>query len=342
MTYRPRIETDALILARNDVLIDVSRSGPETAAQTVQTYLEHAIGLLPGSEPLLTPDEVCWLYRQGHFCDYQAAATALIIYFTELLPPAPYPTFSSKYYMPAIIAYLQLAGSRLPMGIDDLRRQKDMRQLTGQINQAGGGLDAADQILPRRNRHLLVADGDITRTNLVGRIFEEIYLGTALFEQVYQQPPVITHNRGIIQQESLLMDPALLAKLAERLPLAVVGPGSAGELAHTLRRHQLEPYFQAAIAQDDVQAARAQPIPAPWSLLEAARRLRPTPAHTACLMSTRPGLMAVRAAARTSPFTAIGCLAGAPDKPALQQAFEQAKAEIIIGHPNHIKELILD
>ncbi|MEW5959795.1 MAG: HAD hydrolase-like protein [Chloroflexota bacterium] len=339
---KSRLNLDALIFAIGDVLVDVSRSYREVVRQTVQLYLEQAVGLPPSKEPLLTLEEVTTLQKIGNFTNFCDLATALITYFVELLPPVPSPTFPSRYHVPAIMAYLQLAGGRLQIGIDRLREQKDIARLARETAAAGGGPQAADDILPRLNRHLLVEGGEITRANLVGRIFQELYLGAELFEHTYRQPPVVVQVSGYIQHESLLIDPRLLAQLCEHLPLGVVANASRVEVENSLRANQIGQYFQTVITLDEVGAAGAEPIPAPWALLEAARRLQPTPAHSAYVGATPADIQAAWAANNTVPFAAIGCLTGAIDQDALRQEFERAKAGIILGHPDHLKELIFD
>lgn len=39
--------------------------------------------------------------------------------------------------------------------------------------------------------------------------------------------------------------------------------------------------------------------------------------------------------------TAIGCLAGAHEKDDLRQEFESLKPDIVLGHPNNLRQLIL-
>jgi phosphoglycolate phosphatase-like HAD superfamily hydrolase len=342
MNHKPKLNIDALIFAVPDVLIDVSKSYREVVAKTVQLYLEHAVGLPAAQDPLLTPAEVTLVQKVGNFSNYLDLATAFIIYFIEMLPPVPTPTFPSRYHVPAIIAYLQLAGGRLQISIDSLRQQKDIEQLARDIAEAGGGIDGADKALPKVNRHLLVEGGDITRANLVGRIFQELYLGAALFEQVYGQPPVVIQTAGYIEQEALLINPNVLAQLSENLPLGVVADCSRVEVEHSLKARDIEQYFQAVISLDKVEEARAQPLPDPWSLLEAARHLRPTPARTAYVGANLADIQAAKAAKETVPFTAIGCLTGAHDKEALRKEFENQKADVILGHPDNLKELIFD
>lgn len=341
MSYKPKLKIDALIFSINDVLVDVSLSYREVVRQSVQLYLERTIGLPPSQEPLLTPDEVTLVQKVGHFTSYVDLATAFIIYFIELLPPVPIPTFPSKFHVPALIAYLQLAGGRLHIGIDKLREQKDIPQLAQDIAAAGGGLDGADAALQKENRHLLVDVGDITKANLVGRIFQELYLGADLFERIYEQPAVLIQSTGYIEHESLLIDPEVLVEISNKLPLGAVTDRPRVEVENLLQAKNIAQYFQSVISWDDVQEAQAEPVPDPWPLLEAARRLQPTPARSAYVGANPGDIQAAKAANQTVPFTAIGCLVGAHDKESLRHEFEEAKADIILGHPNNLKELIL-
>jgi phosphoglycolate phosphatase-like HAD superfamily hydrolase len=343
MSYNTsKLNVDGLIFSVNDVLVDVSRSYRQVVSRTVQLYLERCIGLAASNEPLLTTDEVALLKQVGSFTNYLDLAVAFITYFIELLPAVPSPTFPSKYHVPAIIAYLQLAGGRLQIGIDHLRREKDIGQLAREVAEAGGGPDAADLVLPRMNRHLLVEGGDITRTNLIGRIFQELYLGAKLFEQIYEQPAVIVQVNAYLEQGPLLIDPEVLAELSGRIPLGIVANVWRVEVENTLKTHKVEQHFQSVISLDEIHKAKAQPPPSPWALLEAARLLNPTPAHCAYVGISLADIEAAQAANGTVPFAAIGCLFGANDKEILRQDFERLKANVILGHPNHLRELILD
>ncbi len=341
MSYKPRLDIDALIFSIHDVLVDVSLSYREVVRKTVQLYLEQTIGIPPSQKSLLTSEEVTLLQKVGNFTDYLDLATGFIIYFIELLPPVPIPTFPSKFHVPAIIAYLQLAGGRLNIGIDQLREGKNIAHLARIVAAAGGGIDGVDVAVAKENRHLLVDIGDVTKTNLVGRIFQELYLGADLFERVYQQPALIVQSTGYIEHESLLIDPDVLAQIGNKIPLGVVANSPRIQAETSLRARQIGQYFQTVVSTDDVRQARAKPIPAPWSLLETARRLDPTPTRSAYVGANLGDVQAAKAANRTVPFTAIGCLAGAHNKEILRQKFEKVKADVILGHPNNLKELIL-
>jgi phosphoglycolate phosphatase-like HAD superfamily hydrolase len=221
-----------------------------------------------------------------------------------------------------------------------LREQKDIAKMVQSIAAAGGGIDGADAALPKMNRHLLVASGALTKTNLINRIFQELYLGANLFEQIYQQPAVMVQGTGYLEHGTLLIKPEVLAHVSSKLSLGVVSNRPRFEVEHILKATQIEAYFSAVVTLDEMDEAKAGPLPDPWALLEAARRLQPTPARSAYIGANPADIVAARTANETVPFTAIACLAGAPDKEALRAEFETVKANVILGHPNNLKELI--
>jgi phosphoglycolate phosphatase-like HAD superfamily hydrolase len=211
-----------------------------------------------------------------------------------------------------------------------------------QVAAAGGGIEATYKALPSENHHLVVDVGEITRTHLVGRIFQEIYLGADLFEQIYQQPPVTVRSTGFIDKEASLIDLDILMALSQKIPLGLISNRPAIEVNYILQAQNIATYFQAIVTLDDVRKAREELIPAPWSLMEATRRIYPTPVHSAFVGTTLGDMEAVKAANKLAPFTAIACLAGAYEKETMRREFEKHKANIILGHPNNLKDLILD
>lgn len=345
MSDQLKLNIDALIFAVDNVLVDITLSQSEVVRGTVQLYLEQALGLPAATEPLLTPAEVTLLQTAGDFTNYQDLAATFILYFIELLPPVPTPTFPIRIHVPAMLAYLQMAGGFVPhawLTVDRLREQKDVSWLAETVAAAGGGFASAKIALPKVNRHLLLASGPVTKTNLVGRIFQELYLGTDLFSRIYAEPALIVQSQGYLEQESLLIDLDLLLQISHEVQLGLISNRSRLELAHLLKAKEIEGCFQSSICLDDVQEAEADYLPHPWPLLEAARRLQPLPARSAYIGATPSDIQAAKAANQTVPFTAIGCLTGAPDKEKLRRTFETLGANIILGHPNHLKELILD
>lgn len=338
-TLRPTI--DALVLAANDVVFDVRASYHEAVREAVQAYLEHAVGLLPSSQSLLTPAEVLLLQKKGRFTNYWDLTAAFVLYFVTLLPPVPAPTFPARFRLPGLVAYLQLAGGNLRVNIDDLRAKRDIAGLADLVSAAGGGLDGAYEALPEHNRHMLVDFGEINTTNVAVRIFQEIYLGSTRFEAAYGQPPIVVQHQGYLGHESLRIEPDLLAELAARLPLALVSDRPRFEVEDQLARHGLVDRFQAVITLDEVKAGAGKPTPDGWPLLAAARQLGTSIQQNAYVGANVGDIEAAKVANQQTPFLAIGCLEETPNKEAQRASLEAYKATMILDHPNDLKELIL-
>ena len=339
--HRPRLNVEALIFSCYDTLIDAGLSYREVVRKTVQIYLEQALGLTPSKETLLTSEEVLLLQKRGNFPNYWALTDAFVIYFIEMLPPVPAPTFPSKFHVPAIMAYLQFAGGNVRVSIDWLREQKNIGQFATDVAATGGGLEGAHQVSPKKNRHMLVSSGSVTKTNIIGRIFQELYLGADLFEQLYNEPAIIVQSTGYAEHELQLMDDKILEQISQKVALGVVSDRPRAEVERSLRRGNMASYFQVIISLEDIRQAKSHPIPDPWSLLQAVGQLTPAPAHSAYVGSTLGDVQAAKAANKSAPFLSVACLAGAHNKHELRVAFEQEKATAILGHPNHLKELIL-
>ena len=341
MSYSPRLNVDALILPLSDVVIDTSLTYREVVRQTVQLYFERAVGLASSTESLLTSAEVTLLQKQANFTSYWDLTAALVMYFIGLLPPMPSPTFPLSTHVPALLAYLQIAGERLNTSIEVIREQKNIAQLAQDVAEAGGGLRAAVKILPRTNRHLLVMRGNLTEANLVARIFQELYLGADLFEETYDQQAIMIQSTGYIEYEKLLIDREVLTQLSQTVALATISNRPQPEVERSLAMQEIEPLFQSVISLDQVNRVKASPIPHPWSLLETVRRLNPTPWHCAYVGVNIGDIQAARKANESTKILAIGCLEGAHDQVEMERIFKENQADLILGHPNDLKELIL-
>ncbi len=338
------LPVDALIFDMDGVLVDVSDSYRQAIIQTTDLFFTTGLGLSTTTDapPLLEAADIDALKMAGGLNNDWDLTTVFIIYFLEMLPSLAAPTYPLRRHVPAMLACLQIAGGgKISLSLDNLRRKKNIPELARRLAAHGGGLPAVDHVLTHRNRHLLMAGDDLLNGNLIQRIFQELYLGNALFEKIYGEKPVVAQTEGFINHETALITPAVLAELQAVIPLGIATGRPKIEAEYTLDRLGLSDYFQSVVALDDVLAAEAQGKPDPWSLLEAARRLHPVPARSAYIGDTPDDIRAAKAAGNIVPFLAIGSLAAASDQAALRRQFEARQADIILTHPNRLKELII-
>ncbi len=334
---------DAIIFDIDGVLVDVSQSYRVAIIQTVDIFFAQGLGLRYEEDPisLLDAADIDSLKLAGGFNNDWDLTTAFIIYFADMLPPLSMPTFPLKRHVPAMLAYLQIAsGGKLKITMDTLRRKKNISQLAQQIAEQGGGLPGLKQALPSRNRHLIFNHGDLLKENLIQRIFQEIYLGQKLFAETYDEDAVVVQTDGVINNETLLINPAVLKNLAKTVSLGIATGRPRAEAEYTLKRLGIAHYFQSMVTHDEVVLMEAEGKPAPWQLLEAARYLDPVPARSAYVGDTPDDIRAAKAANRTVPFLAIGTLAAAQNKAALRYQFQSLHANLILNHPDELQDVI--
>ncbi len=104
-------------------------------------------------------------------------------------------------------------------------------------------------------------------------IFQSYYLGEKLFLELYQRPAPIIFKNGLIKNETLLLDLAILKKLSRKYKIGVATGRPKFEALFALRNLKLSPELikeRYAVGKED--AKREKPFPEP--LLEAAKLLK--------------------------------------------------------------------
>ena len=93
--------------------------------------------------------------------------------------------------------------------------------------------------------------GDVGSGNIIKQIFQEIYLGKALFESTYQVQSKVFHRKGLIEQETLLIDKSTLENLSSRNILAIATGRPRIEADYPLGLFNLKKYFTSILTLDD-------------------------------------------------------------------------------------------
>jgi phosphoglycolate phosphatase-like HAD superfamily hydrolase len=318
--------------------VDVSSSYREAAHLAASRYLA-LLGLTP---PVLAGDAYDAFKRMGGFNDDWDLTTGIIEALLSGLPAAPALPRTRRNDLDTLLSALRNAAFQLH---ETSLPSPDWEHWIAAVQFAGGGLDGLRRVTGGRNAHLLSRGGDPAVTDLVQRVFSEIYLGDALFAECYGFPACFTHGPGLIKTESLLIGRETLDALAAAAPLGIATGRTRFELAQAFRAHGLAPYFGAvATYTDALEAQGAGPSllkPHPYLLRRAADALDPPrpgrpPAPAVYVGDSPDDIVAARRADGARRWTAVGV---SPEGSALRARQLALGADHVIAHPDELMQL---
>jgi len=352
------IQLDVLVFDIDGVLIDVSESYRNATRQTVQRYLETCLGLPACSEELVSHEDVAAFKLVGGFNNDWDLTTGILKYFLAQVNSLPVAHLSSSATSAEVLSFLQQAGSHIDTTVEAMRQHKDILAFTRTLKTAGTGLDVVWKVVGEQNDHLLFAQGNLRHTNLVQRIFQELYLGETYFRREYGEAPLIYNGPGLIQRERLIINPQVLSELAMRMPLGIATGRPRNEAIYALETANVRHRFRSLVALEDKEQSDQKQFeetgqhiildkPHPFTLLEAVRRItsehsRMASEHVRCayIGDTPDDVRAANAAKEEMDFVSIGCLFATQEKDTLRTEFERADADIIVSHPDELLELV--
>lgn len=334
MQLRALPRPDMVIFDVDGTLVDISESYRLTAPLAATRYLE----LLGLSLPPLTGDAYDQFKLMGGFNDDWDLTTGLLEVLVADLPPAPPLQAAAAESQTALIAALREAAAPLA---DHPLASPDLPALIPAVRAAGGGLAGLRRVTGGRNRHLVWRTGDAATTDLVQRLFEELYLGAELFASAYGYPPRFHTSLGLIETERLLMRLDTLDALSASLPLGIATGRADFELVPPLRRMGLGRYFSVTTTMTD--ALRAQQPggpsllkPHPYLLELAADALDPARHRSAAYIGDAPDDITAACRATGRPWLAVAIVAD----PANDDHFRDLGAHAIIRDPNELAEWV--
>ncbi len=334
MTPRPLPRPDVIVFDADGTLIDVTHSYRETAPTAAGIYLR-LLGLNP---PPLTGDLYDTFKRMTGFNDDWDLTAGLLLALVAGLPPARPLSAGTWATQDALLAALRAACAPLAGATPPL---PDWEALVAAVRAAGGGLSGLTAVLPMHNAHLVWRTGDAATTDLVQRIFSEVYLGADLFAEGYGYSVRFWPAPGLIETERLLISRETLAGLGRYARLGIATGRTRFEMAHPLRHMALAGFFGAIATMTDALEAPGGASwlkPHPFLLQRAADALDPTGALLAAYVGDAPDdIMAARraAAAGGRHWLAIGIAT----TPAQAEHYRQLGADHIIAHPDELAEL---
>jgi phosphoglycolate phosphatase-like HAD superfamily hydrolase len=323
-----------IVFDMDGVLIDVSGSYRETVRQTAALFFQSALSseILP--EPLFSLADLAAVKQSGGLNnDWDLACLVISLLFNVIEKP---PVFESKdpweRYRETISRCN--AGPLAEFLESTLTPLSDLLVKIGKTNNAF--IDG-------------LYTGDVGSGNIIKQIFQEVYLGKDLFETGYGLPARFYFDEGLNRRELLLIDPHILAELAESHILAIATGRPRAETHYPLDHFGIRKYFAAVMALEDCLEEEARLLeteakkvslskPNPFMLDAIARDLQNPVAGRFYIGDMPDDMLAAKRA--KNGYKGIGMVMSAPDKQSLKKELLRAGADYIIENFEQIKSII--
>jgi HAD superfamily hydrolase (TIGR01548 family) len=191
--------------------------------------------------------------------------------------------------------------------------------------------------------------GDVGSGNVIKQMFQEIYLGKTLFESTYQIQAKVFHEKGLIGQETLLIDKSVLENLSRQNILAIATGRPRIEADYPLDLLNLKKYFTYVLTLDDcikeeqkrfkkngIKRALSKPNPFMLDTVAAALENRATGYY---YIGDMPDDMMAASNSRTG-FIGIGILKSSSEKDRLRTDLRRAGADYIIEDFDELDKIL--
>jgi HAD superfamily hydrolase (TIGR01548 family) len=330
--YKKKI--NLIVFDMDGVIVDVSESYRDTVRQTARLFFKGALGWNNLPTPLFSLHDLSKIKQSGGLNnDWELTYHVLDLLLTQVsVPSLPNETD------PWLLHEQMLKGCKLERLIDFLTLH-------------GSPLDHLRQEAGKHRSSFIkkMSANDVGSGNVVKRIFQEIYLGQNLFTATYNLPARTYTGEGLINRETLLIEPAVFQTLASENLLALATGRPEAEAAYALDHFEIRPYFSSVFSLDDclreensilekehktVSLSKPHPF-----MLDAIAEIHAHEASHRYYIGDMPDDML--AANRSEyGYTGIGIVTSAPDKTKLRQTLLAAGAEHVIRNVTELQEIL--
>jgi HAD superfamily hydrolase (TIGR01548 family) len=330
--YKKKI--NLIVFDMDGVIVDVSESYRDTVRQTARLFFKGAPGWNNLPTPLFSLHDLSKIKQSGGLNnDWELTYYVLDLLLTQVsVPSLPNETD------PWLLHEQMLKGCKLERLIDFLTLH-------------GSPLDHLRQEAGKHRSSFIkkMSANDVGSGNVVKQIFQEIYLGQNLFTATYNLPARTYTGEGLINRETLLIEPAVFQTLASENLLALATGRPEAEAAYALDHFEIRPYFSSVFSLDDclreensilekehktVSLSKPHPF-----MLDAIAEIHAHEASHRYYIGDMPDDML--AANRSEyGYTGIGIVTSAPDKTKLRQALLAAGAEHVIRNVTELQEIL--
>ena len=323
-----------IVFDMDGVIVDVSESYRDTVRQTARLFFKDAPGWSSLPDPLFSLKDLAGIKQSGGLNnDWALTYHVLDLLITQVsVPSLPDETD------PWLLYDQTLKGCKLDRLIDFLTSH-------------GSPLDYLHQKAGKHRSLFMqkMSSNDVGNGNVVKQIFQEIYLGRNLFTATYSRPANTYTGEGLINRETLLIEPAVFQRLAAENLLALATGRPEAEAEYALDHFEIRPYFSSVFNLDDclreensilekehktVSLSKPHPF-----MLDAIAEIHAHEASHRYYIGDMPDDMLAANRSKYG-YTGIGIVTSAPDKTMLHQALLTSGAEHIIQNVTELQKII--
>lgn len=334
-----------IVFDMDGVLIDVSMSYRDTVRQTARLFFKVAANWDQLPDPLFPLSDLAVVKQSGGLNnDWDLTFMAINLLFTLVEAPdrAPAPKKEDTGSLEGEDNWDLYTKSVSEWDVGNLEQfLKDTKTPLGLLLEKEG-----------RPRDAYIAsfyEGDVGTGNIIKQIFQEVYLGRALFERTYGKPPKVWFEEGFIHREKILVGKDILENLGRDNILAIATGRPRAEAEYPLVSFGLEKFFRSMYCLEDcineeerVLAEEGRIIslskPDPFMLDAIAQGLEGE--YSGCYyIGDMPDDM-VAATTSKAGFKGVGVVASAPDRDALKKSLLGAGADFIIEELSELEKII--
>ena len=320
----------ALIWDIDGVLVYVGASYRRAIIEATDYYLSEVIGLRFEKNILSLADTQKFKLSGGFNNDWEITYAAVLC------------------YLASAVHNIESGGGRVD-SIKDLsgyvlgdETEPDLDLLLALAADEGGGLVNLLKVLGGVYAANLTKAKEMWDTDLIKRIFQEMYLGRVLFEEKYGILPKYYDGAGFMADEKPLIGGELLGTLSKRYLMGIASGREHFEIDAVLGYHGFNSFFRReyVVGSDDYAVGK----PDPAQLLECKKRMEKKqgviPGNEIAYLGDVPD---DAVAAERAGFRFIGVTASIPDdggKRDLRERFSELGAEFVVDGLSELKKII--
>ena len=329
------MQKQALVIFDMDgVVIDVSASYRETIRQTVKLFFEPAPNWASLPDPLFELSDLASVKQSGGLNnDWDLSFQIINLLITQ-------------------VENVQIHSAEDPwIRYKETLGKCDVTALADYLNSTSAPLAT---LLKKygKYRHDFISGlyrDDVGSGNIIKQIFQEIYLGRALFESTYDLMPQFYRDEGFILREKVIIDQPFLEELHQNHILAIATGRPAAEADYPLNHFKLKTYFSDIYTLDDCLREEERLLkedgksvslskPDPYMLNAIATAYRDNVSAFYYVGDMPDDMLAAHRA--NEAFKAVGFIQTAPDKAGLKKELIRAGADYVVEDLEDLRKVL--